>query len=126
MYSCNYPTVFNLSKSTSPIRILTSRETLTNLRDPRSPQEYPMARVNVMLPDELLSQIDHVARQEGVNRSKLLRLAVMAYFDQREDSQEREKRRIEIKQAMEIQDALRKEIGPWDPLKVLRTERQEI
>ena len=85
-----------------------------------------MARVNVMLPDELLSQIDHVAEQEGVNRSKLLRLAVMAYFDQREDSKEREKRRIEIKQAMEIQDTLRKEVGVWDPLKALRTERQEI
>ena len=85
-----------------------------------------MARVNVMLPDELLSQIDHVAEQEGVNRSKLLRLAVMVYFDQRENSQEREKRRIEIKQAIEIQDALRKEISPWDSLKALRTERQEV
>ena len=79
-----------------------------------------------MLPDELLSQIDQVAEQEGVNRSKLLRLAVMVYFDQREDSQEREKRRIEIKQAIEIQDALRKETSPWDSLKALRTERQEV
>lgn len=85
-----------------------------------------MARVNVMLPDELLGQIDHVAEQEGVNRSKLLRLAVMAYFNQREDSQERERRRIEINHAMEIQDALRKEIGPWNPLKALRVERQEV
>ena len=85
-----------------------------------------MARVNVMLPDELLGQIDHVAEQEGVNRSKLLRLAVMAYFELRDDSQERERRRIEINHAMEIQDALRKEIGPWDPLKALRFERQEV
>ena len=85
-----------------------------------------MARVNVMLPDELLGQIDHVAEQEGVNRSKLLRLAVMAYFNQREDSQERERRRIEINHAMEIQDALRKEIGPWNPLIALRVERQEV
>ena len=85
-----------------------------------------MARVNVMLPDELLGQIDRVAEQEGVNRSKLLRLAVMVYFDQREESQKREKRRIDIKHAMEIQDALRKEIGPWDPLKELRSEREEV
>ncbi|MGB0606603.1 MAG: CopG family ribbon-helix-helix protein [Candidatus Latescibacterota bacterium] len=85
-----------------------------------------MARVNVMLPDDLLGQIDHVAEQEGVNRSKLLRLAVMAYFDQREDYQEREKRRTEIRHAMEIQDALRREIEPWDPLKALRAERQEV
>ena len=79
-----------------------------------------------MLPDELLGQIDHVAEQEGVNRSKLLRLAVTAYFNQRENSQEREKRRIDIKHAMEIQDALRKEVGPWDPVKALRSERQEV
>ncbi|MAM89922.1 MAG: hypothetical protein CMI15_00410 [Opitutaceae bacterium] len=84
-----------------------------------------MARVNVMLPDDLLGQIDHVAEQEGVNRSKLLRLAVMAYFNQRENSQERERRRTEIRHAMEIQDALRREIEPWDPLKTLRAERQE-
>ena len=84
-----------------------------------------MARVNVMLPDDLLGQINHVAEQEGVNRSKLLRLAVMAYFNQRENSQERERRRTEIRHAMEIQDALRREIEPWDPLKTLRAERQE-
>ena len=78
-----------------------------------------------MLPDDLLGQIDHVAEQEGVNRSKLLRLAVMAYFNQRENSQERERRRTEIRHAMEIQDALRREIEPWDPLNTLRAERQE-
>ena len=78
-----------------------------------------------MLPDDLLGQINHVAEQEGVNRSKLLRLAVMAYFNQRENSQERERRRTEIRHAMEIQDALRREIEPWDPLKTLRAERQE-
>ena len=77
-----------------------------------------MARVNVMLPDDLLGQIDHVAEQEGVNRSKLLRLAVMAYFDQREKIPKSAKSGApEIRHAMEIQDALRKEIEPWDPLK---------
>ena len=37
-----------------------------------------MARVNIMLPDDLLERIDQVAQQEGVSRSKLLRLAFMA------------------------------------------------
>ncbi len=84
-----------------------------------------MARVNIMLPDELLGQIDQVAKDEGVNRSKLLRLAVLAYFDHREDLQEREQRRSDIRAAMEIQDKLRREVGPWDALKALRTERQK-
>tara|TARA_B110000263_G_C15141486_1_gene433622 strand:+ start:616 stop:729 length:114 start_codon:yes stop_codon:yes gene_type:complete len=37
-----------------------------------------MARVNIMLPDDLLLRIDQVAEQEGLNRSKLIRLAFMA------------------------------------------------
>lgn len=46
-----------------------------------------MARVNVMLPDDLLGQIHPVAEQGGVDGSKWLRLTLMAYFDQREDSE---------------------------------------
>ena len=42
-----------------------------------------MARVNIMLPDDLLEHIDQVAQQEGVSRSKLLRLAFMAYCQQK-------------------------------------------
>ena len=85
-----------------------------------------MARVNVMLPDDLLVQIDQVAEEEGVSRSKLLRLAMLAYFSQRDSRRENEQRQEDIRKAMEIQDQLRKETGPWDAIKTLQSERQKL
>ena len=84
-----------------------------------------MPRVNVMLPEDLLEQIDQVAREEGMNRSKLLRTAVLAYFEQRRASSERLRRQNDIQRAMEIQDQLRRIIPPWDVIRALREQREE-
>ncbi len=85
-----------------------------------------MARVNVMLPDDLLVQIDQVAEEEGVSRSKLLRRAMLNYFSLRDNRREKEQRQEDIRKAMEIQDQLRKEIGSWDAIKTLQGERQKV
>jgi len=85
-----------------------------------------MARVNVMLPDDLLAQIDQVAEEEGVSRSKLLRYAMQAYFSLRDNRKEKEQRHNDIRKAMEIQDQLRKDISPWDSTKTLQSERQKV
>jgi metal-responsive CopG/Arc/MetJ family transcriptional regulator len=84
-----------------------------------------MPRVNIMLPQDLLVRIDQVAQHEGMNRSKLLRTAVLAFFSMRDASNQRLRRRTEIQQAMEIQDQLRQAVPPWDPLKALREQREE-
>ena len=83
-----------------------------------------MARVNIMLPDDLLERIDQVAQQEGVSRSKLLRLAFVAYCQQREATYEYQRKQAAIEHGMTLQDSLRKKALPWDPLKILRAERQ--
>ena len=83
-----------------------------------------MARVNIMLPDDLLERIDQVAQQEGVSRSKLLRLAFMAYCQQREATYESQQKQAAIEHGMTLQDSLRQKALPWDPLKILRAERQ--
>ncbi|MGY8824946.1 MAG: CopG family ribbon-helix-helix protein [Candidatus Latescibacterota bacterium] len=85
-----------------------------------------MARVNVMLPDDLLVQIDQVAEEEGLSRSKLLRHAMLAYFSLRDDQKEKEQRHNDIRKAIEIQDQLRKDVGPWDAIKTLQSERQKV
>ncbi|MDE2811508.1 MAG: ribbon-helix-helix domain-containing protein [Gemmatimonadota bacterium] len=84
-----------------------------------------MARVNIMLPDDLLERIDQVAQQEGVSRSKLLRLAFMAYCQQRDATYEYQRKQAAIEHGMTLQDSLRKKALPWDPLQLLRAERQE-
>jgi len=83
-----------------------------------------MARVNIMLPDDLLKRIDQVAQQEGVSRSKLLRLAFVAYCQQREATYEYQRKQAAIEHGMTLQDSLRKKSLPWDSLKILRAERQ--
>lgn len=83
-----------------------------------------MARVNVMLPDDLLEHIDQVAQQEGVSRSKLLRLAFMAYCQQREATLAYQQKRAAIERGMTLQDSLRNKARPWDPLEILRAERR--
>ena len=82
-----------------------------------------MARVNIMLPDDLLLRIDQVAEQEGLNRSKLIRLAFMAYCEQRETAYNHQRRQADIEHGMALQDSLRSEVPGWDTLKVLREER---
>jgi metal-responsive CopG/Arc/MetJ family transcriptional regulator len=82
-----------------------------------------MARVNIMLPDDLLLRIDQVAEQEGLNRSKLIRLAFMAYCEQREAAYNHQRRQADIEHGMALQDSLRSEVPGWDTLKVLREER---
>lgn len=82
-----------------------------------------MARVNIMLPEDLLLRIDQAAEQEGLNRSKLIRLAFMAYCEQREAAYNHQRRQADIEHGMALQDSLRSEVPGWDTLKVLREER---
>lgn len=84
-----------------------------------------MQRVNIVLPDDLLAQMDQVASAEGMNRSQLVRTAVLAYFQLRAEDDQRRQRQAEIHQAMEIQDHLRQSTGSWDAGKILREQRQQ-
>jgi len=79
-----------------------------------------------MLPDDLLEQIDQVAKEEGMNRSKLLRTAVLAYFQLRESQSESQLRQADIQRAMAIQDQLRQNVPSWDSLKALKEQREEL
>ncbi len=77
-----------------------------------------------MLPDDLLKRIDLVAAQEGLSRSKRIRLAFLAYCEQGEESYRRERRQADIEHGMALQDSLRSGIPAWDPLTFVRQERQ--
>ena len=85
-----------------------------------------LPRVNVMLPEDLLAEIDQVAREEGMNRSKLLRTAVMVYFHQRAEQTKDKQRQDDIQRAMAIQDHLRQTIPSWDGLKILQEQRENV
>ncbi len=84
-----------------------------------------MPRVNIMLPEDLLEQMDQVAAEEGMNRSQLIRTAVLAYFNQRAETDQRRQRQADIQRAIDIQDHLRQSIVPWNAIEVLREQREE-
>ena len=79
-----------------------------------------------MLPEDLLVRIDQAAREEGMNRSKLLRTAVLAYFELRANQQEHQNRQADIQRAMAIQDELRQAFPSWDPAQSLREQREKV
>jgi metal-responsive CopG/Arc/MetJ family transcriptional regulator len=83
-----------------------------------------MPRVNIMLPDEILAQMDQVADQEGMNRSQLIRQAFLVYLERRAEDDQRLQRQADIQKAMELQDRLRQKLPPWDSLKTLREQRR--
>ncbi len=83
-----------------------------------------MPRVNIVLPDEILGQMDQVAEEEGLNRSELIRQAFGVYLERRAETDQRQQRQADIQKAMKLQDSLRQNLPPWDALKILREERQ--
>lgn len=83
-----------------------------------------MPRVNIMLPDEILGQMDQVAEEEGLNRSQLIRQAFVVFLERRAENDQRQQRQADIQKAMELQDRMRQNLPPWDALKVLREQRR--
>ncbi|MBM3279391.1 MAG: ribbon-helix-helix protein, CopG family [Candidatus Handelsmanbacteria bacterium] len=83
-----------------------------------------MPRVNIMLPDEILEQMDQVAQREGLNRSQLIRQAFLVYLERRGEDDQRQQRQADIQKAMELQDRLRQRPPPWDALRTLREQRK--
>lgn len=83
-----------------------------------------MPRVNIMLPEDILEQMDQVAGEEGMNRSQLIRQAFLAFLEQRAHNDERRQRQADIQRAMELQDRLRQNQPPWDTIRALREQRK--
>ena len=84
-----------------------------------------MPRVNIMLPKDILAQIDQMAREEGMNRSQLIRTAALAYYEQRNANKDYNQRQADMQRAMAIQDHLRHKAPPWNTTKLLRLQREE-
>jgi metal-responsive CopG/Arc/MetJ family transcriptional regulator len=84
-----------------------------------------MPRVNIMLPEDLLNQMDRVANEVSMNRSQLVRTAVLAYFGQLAENAQHRQRQDDIQKAMDIQDNLRQSVAPWNAVKILRDQRDE-
>lgn len=82
-----------------------------------------MARVNVFLSDQLLDEINRQAKEEGINRSVLVRAAVEKYIEAKRRAREEQQKRRKMREASRKIDALAKKLGNWDPQATIRKFR---
>lgn len=83
-----------------------------------------MAKVNVSLPDELLAEVDEIARELDRSRSGLVQEATAQYVARLREEQAEEKRRAEITEAMKAMREISEQIpaGP-DTTEIIRRDR---
>ena len=79
-----------------------------------------MARVNIIVQDDLLEEIDKAATQDNLSRSGLLQEAARTYLDRRRREREAAERKIKMEKAAAEMDRLAEKFGKWDGVKIIR------
>jgi metal-responsive CopG/Arc/MetJ family transcriptional regulator len=83
-----------------------------------------MAKVNVSLPDELLAEVDEIARELDRSRSGLVQEATARYVARVREEREEAQRRADIAEAMAGMREIAEKIGPFpDSTEVIRRDR---
>lgn len=83
-----------------------------------------MGRINLSIDEKELQELDYMSGKVNISRSKLIREAIQLYKKEF-DKKDMENRRIEkIKNAIRIQDSLRKYSKGWDGVSEIRKWRE--
>jgi metal-responsive CopG/Arc/MetJ family transcriptional regulator len=82
-----------------------------------------MVRINTVFQEDILEEIDRIAKEKGKSRSRLLRDAAQNYIKQYQIQKAEEMKRKKIKTSMEVQDRIREKSGKWDSVSELRKWR---
>lgn len=83
-----------------------------------------MVRINLSIDEKELQELDNIREKENLSRSKLIREAIRLY-KRKFNKIDLENRRIEkIKNAIRIQDSLRKYSRNWDGVSEIRKWRE--
>ena len=69
-----------------------------------------VAKVNVSLPEKVLTELDRAAREAHVTRSALLVKAITRFLEEQEEEHRRQKR---VRAAANM-DRFREQYGDWD------------
>lgn len=82
-----------------------------------------MVRINTVFQEDILEEIDRIAKEKRKSRSRLLRDAAQSYIKQYQIQKAEEMKRKKIKTSMEVQDRIRVKSGKWDAVSELRKWR---
>jgi len=84
-----------------------------------------MVRINTVFQEDLIEKIDRIAKEEGKSRSRILREAANKLIEDYQRQKSEEIRMKKVRQAITIQDRLRKKSGKWDSVSELRKWREK-
>jgi len=84
-----------------------------------------MVRINTVFQEDLIEKIDRIAKEEGKSRSRILREAANKLIKDYQHQRSEEIRMKKVRQAITIQDRLRKKSGKWDSVSELRKWREK-
>ena len=79
-----------------------------------------MARVNIIMQDDLLEEIDKAATQDNLSRSGFLQEASRFYLAHRCEQREAVERKARRQKAAAEMDRLAEKFGKWDGVKIIR------
>lgn len=83
-----------------------------------------MVRINAILSEATIEKIDSIAKEEKKSRSRLLREAAEMLISEYERVRAEKLRKKKLKQAMDVQDQLRKKAGAWNGVSEVRKWRE--
>ncbi len=82
-----------------------------------------MARINVMMPEDILQAVDHAATEEKLTRSALLQKAARRYLEAKRLEKEANERKQRMQKAAANMDKLANKFGKWDGVGTIRQFR---
>ncbi len=83
-----------------------------------------MVRINTVFPEIILEKLDSIAKDEKKSRSMLLREAAEKLIEEHQVRLEEKRRKERMKQALAVQDKLRKKAGRWNGVAEVRKRRE--
>jgi metal-responsive CopG/Arc/MetJ family transcriptional regulator len=85
-----------------------------------------MVRINAVLSEDIIEELNNIAREEHKNRSALLREAAETLIAEHRRRREEEQRKGRLERAVTIQDRLREKAGIWDGVAEVRKWREQM
>ncbi len=82
-------------------------------------------RINTVFQEEIVEEIDRIAKVEGKSRSRLLREAAQKLIQDYQQQKAEEIRKKRVAHAIDVQDRLREKSGEWDSISELRKWREK-
>ena len=82
-----------------------------------------MARINMMMQDDMLQAVDHAATEEHLTRSAFLQKAARRYLEAKRLEQEAVARKQRMQKAAAKMDRLADKFGKWDGVGTIRQFR---